>query len=258
MKIREKIGGFTVIELLAGMTLVVLMVLFLTKIFTDTSTAWASSTKRVESNMAGRTAVQFMARELAAAIVDDTLTLKLESDEDLALGLYSDRIYFMTSDQRAQLGSSPNYYRQTKGIAYKISPMKHPVTNTNLPHRFRVMRAGLEDYASTNFMPYTDSQWWQRVSNDTSLFQETLVENVRALEFWVFDRNGNQFFSYDSSVHGPPAFMDVMIELLPDSDARRIALIGNDADRDAYSDRVARRYFTRVHFHNFQGYALAP
>ena len=251
--------GFTLIELLAGMTILVLMVLFLTKVFTDSSTAWTLGTKRVESSLSGRTAAEFMSRELASAIFNGNLTFKLESNMDNYLGVASDRLYFVSTDQRAQPGSS--LYRQTRAVSYKLSPMKHPDwrDNSDLPFRYRVMRAGLEDYANPLLKAvYTNKLWWTAFKNNQNLYGETLVENVRALDFWVYDRNGNVRANYDSSVDGPPAYVDILVEIIPDADAVRLVTITDANDREAYADRVARRYFNRVYFHNLQGYALAP
>ena len=74
MQMKNKhLQGFTLIELLAGIVILSVLVLFLTRVFTDSTNMWTKGTSRVESNLSGRAAVEFMSRELAGAIFEGNL-----------------------------------------------------------------------------------------------------------------------------------------------------------------------------------------
>ncbi|MCP5489201.1 MAG: prepilin-type N-terminal cleavage/methylation domain-containing protein [Verrucomicrobia bacterium] len=251
---RESCQAFTLIELLAGMALLLIIVLFLSRVFADTTSAWQNSNKRMEANISGRTALEFMAREISSAIADGTLHLKLESDAVSVLGKQADRLYFLASDQVSRKKNST--YRQVKQVGFSVGAMTHPVTGADMPHRFAIRRTGVESLGSQYYLAYQKDDWWTTM--DAIAFTEVIAENVRDLNFWVYDASGNSLANYDSTVDGPPAFIDIVVEMLSESDAIKIAAASSAAQREELADRAAHRYFTRVFFNNYQGYVIAP
>lgn len=86
-----------------------------------------------------------------------------------------------------------------------------------------------------------------------------LAENIRTIEYWVYDSNGNLLAGqdYQSDVHGPPGWLEIYLELMSEQDAIRASLL-TGAAREDFCDRVSRRYVGRVYFPQARGYARTP
>ena len=261
MRNRSSQKGFTIIELLTGMTLLVIMVLFLSRIFTDASSMWRLGNKRVESSFDGRAALDFMSREVAATISDSVLSLRMFSDAtNLHNGVSADFLAFITADHNPLTAAgNANRHRQVKQVIYWVDNMRRiDETGAIIPNRYRIRRSEVLSQDAGAFRCYTDKDWWDRSSNSGAWSAADIIaENVRTLEFLVYDRTGVSRFNYDSQIHGPPAWVDIVVELLGEDDAIRVAQmpVGNVATEMA--DRAARRYFQRVYFNNSPGYVFA-
>lgn len=253
------------IELLAAMAILVLITLFVGRLFSDASRIWKLGNRRVANAMDGRAVIDFMVREMSSAIADDTLVMVHDVDADKQiLGMDSDRMYFLSADQLAQKTARDRVYRQVKQVSYHIAPMLD-LNNDPIAGRYRIVRNGVENmfaedsYYNPIFTCYTDPSWWTKscMNDDTeSGSSVTLAENVRTLEFWVYDQNGvlRAGQDYNSKDHGPPGWIEIYIELLGEDDAVKAALLSGQAAIDL-ADRSSRRYVGRVYFNNGRGYA---
>lgn len=269
-RFHQRRHGFTLIELLSAMAILIVITLFVGRLFTDAAKLWKLGTRRVNNAVDGRAVIDFMVRELSGAIADGTLVMhhKVDADKNV-LGMNCDRIYFVTTDQIAQKTARDRVYRQVKQVSYHIAPMldlnNNPVTN-----RFRIVRNGVENSIGSGgqWDCYTDTTWWdQSFMNDNSESGSsvTLAENVRTLEFWIYDRNGNLIpgVDYDSAADGPPAWIEIYIEMLGEDDAIKAAVLCGSTQPPAatpqvaidYADRSSRRYVGRVYINNGPGYA---
>ncbi|MCX6997568.1 MAG: prepilin-type N-terminal cleavage/methylation domain-containing protein [Kiritimatiellaeota bacterium] len=61
--------GFTLIELLAAMTVLALILLMLGQVFSGSTKAWESGTRRMDQNISARAVLDFIARDLSGAIM---------------------------------------------------------------------------------------------------------------------------------------------------------------------------------------------
>lgn len=263
---KPKKAGFTLIELLAGMTILVVMVLFLSKLYTDATSMWRLGTKRVESNFDGRAAVDFMAREISAAIVGTNITtLRLFSDAtNLNTGVSSDFLAFVTADHAPVTATGfGNYHRQTKQVIYYVDHMRTPIGSTNIPNRYRIRRSEVLNQTASGFRAYTTNNWWDRNVNPNAWFgADILAENIRTLEFIVYTTNAvgavTNYFNYTSVSNGVPVFIDMVVELLGHDDAIRIAEMPGapppaSSMASDMANRAARRYFQRIYLNNTHG-----
>mgnify|MGYP001373269516 CR=1 FL=1 len=264
--------GFTLIELLTGMTLLVIMVLFLTRIFNDASSMWRLGNKRVESNFDGRAAVDFMARELSSAINDNLLTLNLFSNRtNLHTGVSADFLAFVTADHNPHTQAGTNgVQRQTKQVIYWLDWMK-TAGSTNINNRYMIRRSevvnqgGNGNLASpvVSFQCYTNRAWYDRTRNPGAWSgSDIIAENVRTMEFVIYDTNGVRHFNYNSVTNGPVGFIDILVELLGEEDSIRIANMpgSQTAQSTAWTNAniSARRYFQRVFLNSSYGYVSSP
>jgi len=65
--------GFTLMEILVAMTILAIIILIVSGIFQQSSTAWEAGERKTELNMEGRAAIDLMAQELANAVADPVL-----------------------------------------------------------------------------------------------------------------------------------------------------------------------------------------
>ncbi len=260
-------GGFTLIELMAAMAILVIITLFVGRIFSDSSKMWKLGTRRVTQSLDGRAVIDFMVREMSSAIADGTLVLAHHMNATNVLGMDSDFIYFVTADQQARAAYGDTY-REVKMVSYHIKPMQG-ATNNAMANRFCIVRDGRNRFNSNDFQAYTNKNWWQLSfmtgSGTFSGDHVVLAENVRTMEFWMYDQNGNlvdapQYTTqggktlYLSNVQGTPGYIEIYIELLGEDDAIKAALLTGQEAID-FADRASRRYVGRVYLNNGRGYA---
>ncbi len=256
--------GFTMIELMAAMAILLMITLFVGRIFSDSTKMWKLGTRRVTNAMDGRAVVDFIVREMSSAIADDVLVFahKFNADSDV-LGMDSDRIYFTTTDQRAELDSQTYLRRQVRQVSYLVSNMLD-VNNDPIVGRYRIVRNMRNNSigAANDFTCYTTPNWWTSTAMNyeggegSGSGSDTLAENVRTLEFWVYDRAGNlrAGTDYNSKDHGPPGWIEIYVELLGEDDAIKASQLSGAAASD-FADRSSRRYVGRVYLNNGRGYA---
>ena len=71
--------GFSLIEVVAAMAIMSILLIILGSVFTVSQKAMSNGLTRSEKVASGRAAIDFMARELSQAVVDDTVNMALKS-----------------------------------------------------------------------------------------------------------------------------------------------------------------------------------
>jgi prepilin-type N-terminal cleavage/methylation domain-containing protein len=66
-------AGFTLIEIIVAMTILVVIMVIMAQLFHQSSVAWDGGLRQVEMSMEGRSALNLMAGELSHALADDLL-----------------------------------------------------------------------------------------------------------------------------------------------------------------------------------------
>jgi prepilin-type N-terminal cleavage/methylation domain-containing protein len=254
--------GFTLIELLAAMAILATLVLFIGRLFADASTIWRLGNKRIESATDGRAAVDFMVRELSSAVADDVLSLQHRYNIDPTIGEYrADRIYFVTLDNKPDVD---NLHRQAKQVSYRVAKMKDAL-DQDIPHRWRILRQEVSKSSLPSFRCYIDPYWWRYPSPANAVMDQggvVIAENVRTLEFWVYNAAGETFPDYDSMTDGPAVMVEVYLEMLAEEDSIKAAAIAAATRWDSpatksFVTEKSKRYVGRAYLNNQFGYALA-
>ncbi len=70
---RRRRSGFTLLELLVSVSILVMIVMMMSGLLFQSRVAWGAGLRSARLNMQGRAAIDFLANELAQAIVDPTL-----------------------------------------------------------------------------------------------------------------------------------------------------------------------------------------
>jgi prepilin-type N-terminal cleavage/methylation domain-containing protein len=68
-------SGFTLLELLVAMIILMVIVLATARIFDQSTVAWDSGSRKAEVNMTGRAVADFMAQEISQAVYDEEYNL---------------------------------------------------------------------------------------------------------------------------------------------------------------------------------------
>ncbi len=205
--------GFTLVELLAATSILVLLVMLLAQLFMQTSTMWDRGTSRTDMNTMARAALNLMQRELEVAIISD----------DIAMRVNDDRIFFVSLV--GNLSDPSTYERGTVELGYYVD-LTRDLNGNAIPDRFSLYRAA--NTQNLNFL--RDSDWWNVTWASPGAWSpgdELIVKNVHSVEFtyWYFDP-ANVLVdraTIDTSVEDipPPALIEITLTLVNEDTALR-------------------------------------
>ncbi len=296
MNVSHKRSGFTLVELLTAMGILVVIVLMMSRIFTETTRMWTLGTKRVFEAQEARAVMDFMTQGLSSAVADDVISFKMHSvvnPNSLSRSVYgedTDSIAFIAYTQTPPWGgrniapglhvNDPNRQvrrRSTSHFIYYVDYMRdenNEDMDASHPEgpRYRLMRRRATQAAHNPIRPagqplaplqrsaqYRQDWWTPEHVNARNDSAEEVAMNVVAFELWAYTASGNYVFNFDSSTIGePPLWVDVYFEVMGEAEVARLALMWqqNHPDFFDYRERNARRYSTRVFLRNWQGYNL--
>jgi prepilin-type N-terminal cleavage/methylation domain-containing protein len=233
-KIKICHAGFSLIEVLVSMTVLVVIIVMVTGMFRDASEAWDMGTQRAEMNTAARAAVEYITRELSCAVAG--------SIQDSAGAIKKIKKFKIGIDENGVPNtlsfvalSGEDGVRSLRGIRFKYEL-----------HQIRAC------HDTGTFDPYNTSEW----SSYPGV--APLITNVWRFEALVYEneddmRTGTSKSTYDSSSHSDllPAAVDISIEMLGDQNMARALSLGAAADGFVMTN--SRVYTTRVCFPNRGG-----
>ena len=228
-------AAFTLLEVIVAMGILSMLVLLMTNLFQEVSFSWNIGTQSAEMNTAGRTAIEFMARELAQAVAGPiesadvkpaqrTIGFSLEAKEVKcgSLSGQPDR----SDGSRALMGSTFWLDEATDTLKYRRE--------------------------TASFRPYEEDPG---AGGSVSV----LIENATDFQLKAFATeadliSGNGQPSYSST--NLPVCVDIMVEVISLEEANKYKLGG--APKADILRRSARRYTTRVYFNNRPGWQARP
>ena len=226
--------GFSLIEVLVSMTVLIVIIVMVTNMFRNASEAWDTGTQRAEMNTSARAAIEYIARELSCAVagsIHDSAgaTKKIKK---IKIGIDEDGVS-NTLSFVALSGSEGT--RSLRGIRFKYEPNQ--------------IRAC---HDTGTFNPYDTSDW----SSYPGV--APLITNVWSFTVTVCSNetdmiNGVVRYTYDSSLNSDllPACVDISIEMLNGRDMARALSLG--AAQAGFVMTNSRVYTTRVCFPNRGG-----
>jgi len=262
--------GFTLIEILASMTILVFMVLMLTRVYTDGTTAWKTGSRNANRNMLARSVMDFMARELSMAAFefgDGTATQFLSmayfadtTPENFGLE-GADEIFFvklnkqpiMNPDPAADAGEKRSaqlirYYVEHLGKIGALPALDNAPENPEF--RFALWRDDRHpdsgSFGNTK-LPYglyfnDKGLYWMFSDTDSQNSLPTrprrtgtiLIDDVRTFEVFAYtSQNGRSAFSWSS--FGDPDrldYLDIYLETFDERDAEQAALLASSLGQD--------------------------
>lgn len=279
-------SGFTLIEVLASMAVLLILVLIMGRLFNDSIVTWKLGTRRVEGNTEARAILDFISRDLSQAVADDVLAFRLESEDKIVFGTsasgpnagwYNDCIWFVS------LGQDPDVItrRNVREVWYYVDDMVASNGTTKLDGRYKLMRATKTDAADC----YSNYEFW---NNSVGWDYKQIAENVGSFELWCYGvsnspagpvyTNVPDFNSPSKAIytapysdwfrlrgfqyHKLPAYVEILFTTLEEDDAIKAAEMFKIAKASGtgfdpvktFVNRQARRHEIRVNMMNAGGY----
>ena len=283
---RSKRAGFTLVEVLAAMTVLMIIVLMLGRIFRDSTNAWTVGTRQMEDNLNGRAVLDFIARDISQAMIRGTgLCFRLRSSVTRTYAPQvwnSDELYFVSFSGNPS--DSANGFREVREIVYYVTNMHKTVSGNPIPipGRYclkRAMRSTRDELTC-----YDNAYWWKDITKQYD--DPVIAENISKFVVWcagatnrpdgradywhgIHDYNNAADLAlmtypayYDRTKVLPyirgklPVRADLYIEMLGEDAAAKAAQLYNAGLTDqgyVHIDRNIRKYMTRVYFINRSG-----
>lgn len=251
-------SGFTLIELMTAMTILIVIVMMMAMIFNDADKIWYLGTGRTLNCISGRAAMNLISHDLEYAVADERLTFRMKQDKDhvYCYGFTNDEISFVSLQNDSRDG-----HRAAREIFYYV---------TNATGKAGALMRGYYSGAivSTNTKHcYYDKEWYDADAGGAGRPTSSgpIVEHVTAFSLFVpTNQNGYCTSDYDSTKrydygggyflsNALPEYVDIYLEVLDEMDAVKLDALDTSL-ASAFVERNARRYTTRVYFQNRLGY----
>lgn len=280
-------AGFTLIEVLASIVILLLIVLAMGRIFASVSKVYAETTKQAERDAASRAVMDLIAREISEAMFEKSwpnansnalLSMRYAANTSKDnFGFESDELWLVSANNVMPHPSQGSFddlrrARQALQVTYWVQNYVGVLgAPTNSQYRFALWR----DFQYPNDGPQWNSYFggtngvnWAgtRSAVPSRGRNNAFVENVRAFEIFGYsDESGTRVINWDSrgSSAGEgdqPLFcMDLYLETMSEADAIRAAQLAaslgpQHARTIEFVESVVRRQYERIYFPNKFGY----
>ena len=195
-RVIRRVRGFTLIEILASMAVLVILVLGLGRAFNDAASAFRRGTITVERNGAVQVAMEQIVRDLEGMVVNERLAAIQQANvlDQVTYGFGFDDLFFATTASDQDTGTSTPDPSAYHFVRYHVGEVIN--TNVGLPFkRFRLMRSTwkMNRFRVNERDPMgaaANREWW---TNTISVGAEsdTLLDNVIRFDVYIHDKNGN-------------------------------------------------------------------
>ena len=228
---RLRMGGFTLIEVLASMAVLVVLILALTRMFVEAANITKRGTTALARNSMGATAMESLLQDFEGMVVNERLACKFLGNSTDVGGFGFDEAWFVTTsgDQDDARAYQFVHYYVTNSEAVNSLGAKYL--------RFQLIRqVGIFANADNNEVDIMEKglEWWDEDNWPEGKVQYSdsnlLAENVVRFDFYCLGWDGKSWMGDDgtgeetfSSIDGPsvdpsqtnlpPAAMDVYRQL---------------------------------------------
>ncbi len=238
--LKKRIGlsqsGFTMVEVLASMAVLVILVLALTRMFSEAANITKRGTTALARNSVGGTSMETILQDIEGMVVNERLPCYFKADTADIGGFGFDEAWFITTsgDQDDARAYQTVHYYVTNSLA---------TNNLGAPYaRFQLMRqVGIFANADNNGVDIMEKgmEWWDPRNWDTGSVQYSdknlLAENVVRFDFYLLgwkDYTGDKLDSWlendggdvqfnstigprddRTQINIPPAVIDVYLQI---------------------------------------------
>jgi|GEM_PF-3125764 len=224
-------AAFTLIEVLAAMTVLAIILMLLGQVFSGSTLAWETGTRRMDQNIGARAVMDLIAQDLSGAIV-----LNLSQG-----GVASPYGGAKTSLRFLTLAQTPDStHLEGRIVEYYVD-----ATSVNGVTCYQLMRS-VSTAPSTVSGAYSGS-----LPAAGGGSPGAVADNIAAFEAYA---NGTDT-SYTSQSNQVPRYVDIFLSMLSAADAQKAGVAAGGQAQ--YVEKHEKRYTTRVFLHNQKGYSIA-
>ena len=274
--------GFTLVEVLAAMMVLMIIVLMLGRVFRDATGAWTIGTRQMEDNMNGRAVMDFIARDIATAIAGETNCAFYLKSSNKEPKWWNDELSFVSLR-----GGPVSTNREVCQVIYYVTNMTDKAGD-RIPNRYCLRRLMVN--SASEITCYTNRYWWTNPNMRKANNDPVVAENVNLFITWctgatndasgtayygygLYDYNSlgdvslmqSDYFWYPKAQGVPfmkgklPVRIDIYLEMLGEDAAVKLAQLRNaglNSQADAFEAQNVRTFMTRIYFENRNGYLM--
>jgi len=220
---RFRFTGFTLIEVLAAMTVLAIILMLMGEVFSGSTMAWESGTRRMDQNISARAVLDLIQRDVAGAIA-----IKVDAGDASPYGGANTSLRVLT------LAETPDATNmEGRIVRYYTSSTNNNGKTIYLLRRDLVTDAGTVHSAYASGDPTGSGS------------PGTVAENIAAFEVYTNTVAG--------TTNQLPSYVDIFLSMLSAADAQRASVAAGG--QAAFVERHEKRYTTRIYLHNQKGYS---
>ena len=229
-------GGFTLIEVLAAMAVLVILVLALTRMFAQATDITKRGTSALLRNSTGETALETLLQDAEGMVVNERLACRITADASDKAGFGFDDAWFISTsgDQDDDLPYEYFHYFITNTIV--TNAQGAPYKRYSLMKDRMIMAVGDAETRPARFyaLDPDDTQWWEQASQFPGNIwdRQVLADNVVRFDIyvqgwdwkdWMAEEGGERIFDStlgpqkitggEDYIGVPPATFDIYLQL---------------------------------------------
>ena len=202
MTIRKQAQGFTLIEVMVAMTVLMLLVLGLTGMFSQASSVSSQGTTAAMRNSVGETAMETILQDVDGMIVNERLGCYIEADaeDDGANGFGFDDLWFISTSGDQDDDMPYEYFHFYVEKTTVTNSLGAPFVRFDL-HKARSIMANMDRYGCYA-LERGETEWWDSPAVDSVYWDDqVLAENVVRFDIYCLGWNGDSWMNGNSGKH---------------------------------------------------------
>jgi type II secretory pathway pseudopilin PulG len=247
--LKKKRAGFTLVELLVSMALLILISLAVSTVFSNATRAMSQGSSSSEINLVARTALDLVASEISGAFLNTNCLFTVEPDDT---GDFSKVSFFSTSSLISKQSLDSDEYSRA------IYPMQYLVDTNEIVRAYISPVADDDEDGVANVTAYFGDDWsLEDLRDNTGGREDIVLENIT--EFTVLVNGTNSFTTFVPTTFADtnllasfdvtsdiPRYVDVTIGVLNDAAAKKATYLSGEQLIE-FTEKNELLFSTRVH-----------
>lgn len=190
--------GFTLIEVLAAMAVLVILVLALTRMFVQAADITKRGNTALMRNSTGETALETILQDAEGMIVNERLACRITADSSDRNGFGFDDVWFISTagDQDDDMPYEYFHYFVTNSVVTNAQGAAYK--------RFSLIKDrmlfAVGDARGLYALDPADTQWWLKARNVTGWDRQVLADNVVRFDLYVLGWDGKDWMEEEGGV----------------------------------------------------------
>ena len=189
--------GFTLIEVMVAMSVLLLLVMGMTRLFSQASAITSQGMTSIARNSVAETAMETMLQDVDGMIVNERLACYIESDsvDYGSHGFGFDEVWFVSTSGDQDDDMPYEYFHYYIDETTVTNSLGAPFVRFDL-HKSRMIMAVADKYA-TYALTKGHSDWWEELGNLPKTYwdDQVLAENVVRFDIYCLGWDGHAWMS---------------------------------------------------------------